>query len=58
MLCDPLPQKKYTNYVIYPAAKVKIISKKSWVELQSIFGGDELKRFNVWVMGKPKEIMT
>jgi len=58
LLFDTLDQKKYTNYVIYPNARFKIISKVIWMKLYDVFGGIELKRYNVWIMGKPKEIMT
>lgn len=58
LLLDEKPQKLYTNYVIYPSAKVKIITKATWEKLQELFGGIELKRYNVWVTGRPNEIIT
>lgn len=57
-LWDPLPHKKYTNYQIYPSSRVKVLPKSCWNILRDIYAGIEIKRFNVWVSGKPREIMT
>ncbi len=42
------------NYAIYPAARVRILPKKCWMMLKDVFKGNELKRYNVWVMEKPR----
>jgi len=39
MLCDLNPQKKYTNYLIYPGAKVVILPRSCWNMLSSVFRG-------------------
>lgn len=58
MLYDLTPQKKYTNYLIYPGASTIALPRKCWQLLKQKFKGIELKRFNVWVSGKPREIIT
>ena len=57
-LWDPTSHKKYTNFHLYPSSQVKALPKKCWLKLKDIYKGVDLKRFNVWVMGKPKEVIT
>lgn len=35
-----------------------VLPRSCWEMLKGVFMGTELKRYNVWVSGKPREIIT